>query len=105
MKKLPWIWLEGTGDEVAGDPRPGPEVVGTAKCGCTLFRSYNGSGDPAFEMCPMHEAAPEMLKTLKALECFLPMPCEVPTSGACHMYLDLPASMVRKIRRLAEKLA
>ena len=30
-------------------------------CACRLIRNHAGSEDPAFVMCPVHEAAPELL--------------------------------------------
>jgi hypothetical protein len=94
-KRLPWLWLEGSEDEVAA----------VAACGCKLHRDFYDSGDPAFEMCAIHKAAPEMLKALRSAKELLPPQSEVPQSDAAHVCLDFPARLVRKIRRLTEKLS
>ena len=54
--ELPWIWLEGN------------EAEATLKCGCVLTRDRDGSGDPSFDACAMHLAAPEILEALQNIE-------------------------------------
>ena len=47
----PHIWLQED------------ESEGVAKCGCRLVNNLHGGGAAVF-LCPMHAAAPVMLKTL-----------------------------------------
>lgn len=50
--KRPYIWLQEN------------EASGQADCGCRLEARMDG---PAFWLCPMHKAAPELLKALSRL--------------------------------------
>jgi hypothetical protein len=94
-EKLPWLWLE-----TDGNPDGQPEMIGKAACGCKLYRFYNGSGDPAFEMCPMHKAAPEMLKALREMSFDNP---EVPNNPQAQVCICLTARLWRKIRKIVKK--
>lgn len=51
-KRRPYIWLQEN------------ELSGRAVCGCELG---NSSGGSAVWLCPIHEAAPELLKALERL--------------------------------------
>lgn len=55
---MPWLWLEGSENENEK----------SADCGCTLYRSYEDSGDPAIDLCPVHEMAPEMFQHLQYID-------------------------------------
>jgi len=55
MRSKPYIWLQED------------ESEGSAKCGCRLVNDLHGRGAAVF-LCPMHEAAPEMLKTVMKIE-------------------------------------
>ena len=59
-------------------PKPGTDEVGyiwlqdeeedgRAECGCHLIASQEDSG-PAIHLCPMHSAAPNMLRVLGVLQ-------------------------------------
>ena len=37
------------------------------KCGCELFRSGNPPGSVSIRLCPLHAAAPELLKALERI--------------------------------------
>jgi len=51
----PYIWLQAD------------ESEGSAKCGCRVVADLDGRGAAVF-LCPMHDAAPRMLKTLMVQE-------------------------------------
>lgn len=52
---IPWFWLND-----------GENKAGADDCGCALVRNYKGGG-PAVFLCPLHEAAPELLAALEGL--------------------------------------
>jgi len=63
-------WNDGYWQVMQGPRKDGPyiwlqedESEGRAKCGCRVVCDLNGRGAAVF-LCPMHEAAPEMLKKI-----------------------------------------
>ena len=75
----PWIWLQNT------------EEDGQAECGCTMIRDWDG--DPAFFPCPLHDAAPRLLRACKAAEDLL---SELADGGAENPELDILKAAIAK---------
>ena len=72
-------WNDGSWQVMRGPTEDAPciwlqedESEGNAKCGCRLVNDLHGRGAAVF-LCPMHEAAHGMLKTLMKIE-----PTEMP---------------------------